>query len=256
MVHIRNTRVGPQGLVCETLPMLYMNVLIDWRRKEVLLWKLSAFTYTVSQIYYYSPMITFTLALVTARLTSLLIDTLIQKMPESLNTCRRTSWHSGKALTAVQMVLPGERQSDITVHMSVGKLKGNKKITDAQGLPSIWYFSVAETASVVNTCPGRKWWNPQCFVQEKHRPHGQSAHPQCPLWNQVKISIPGYITEQMYSQIWWVRRCCNFKVWFSATAPLTIVLDALFIYHFWKMSQVFDNRTAFYSCSIISDSRN
>lgn len=67
----------------------------------------------------------FTLAIVTARLTSLLIDTLMQKVPESWNTCWRTSWHSGKALTALQMVLPGERHSEITVHMSVGKLRRN-----------------------------------------------------------------------------------------------------------------------------------
>lgn len=91
----------------------------------------------MSQIYYYSPIITFTLALVAARLTLLLIDTLMQKVPDSSNTCWRMSWHSGKALTALHMVLPGERQSDITVHMSVGKLKGNKKITDTQGLPSV-----------------------------------------------------------------------------------------------------------------------
>lgn len=179
---------------------------------SILQWKSSALTYTVSQIYYYSPMITFTLALVTARLMSLLIDTLMQKVPESLNTCRRMSWHSAKSLTALQMVLPGEKQSDITVHMSVGKLKDNKKITDAQGLPSVESFSVAERASLVSTFPDRKWWNPQCFVQEKCRLPGQSAHPQSLLRNQVNIPIADYITEPLNSQIWLVGMC-----WISFT---------------------------------------
>ena len=68
---------------------------------------------------------TLTLALVTARLTSLVSDTLTQNSPEPLKNWRRTSWQSGDGSATPHTVSTGVTQSasETTVHTSLGRLR-------------------------------------------------------------------------------------------------------------------------------------
>lgn len=73
----------------------------------------------------HSPTATLTLALVMARLTSLVSETLRQNTPVSLKNWRRMSWQSGEGEAALQMVCTGVIQSasETTVQTSLGRLK-------------------------------------------------------------------------------------------------------------------------------------
>lgn len=72
----------------------------------------------------YLPTVTLTLALATARLTSLVRETLMQNTPESLKNWRRTSWQSGEGRAALHTVSTGvtQSESEMTVHTSLGRL--------------------------------------------------------------------------------------------------------------------------------------
>lgn len=100
-------------------------------------------------------MLILTLAFVTAILTSFIIDTLIQKIPESLKKCRRMSWHSEEGLTALQNVETGiwQSASDTTVHTSVGRLKRAGKVMNS---PSGCILRFQHHALPDLTFPGRK----------------------------------------------------------------------------------------------------
>lgn len=78
-----------------------------------------------SPILVYLPTVTLTLALATARLTSLVRETLMQKTPESLKNWRRIIWQSGEGVASLQIVSSGVTQSasEMTVHTSLGKLQ-------------------------------------------------------------------------------------------------------------------------------------
>lgn len=104
------------------------------------------------------PTVTLTLALVTAKLTSLVRDTLMQKIPESLKNWRRIIWHSVAGVTELHTVCTGLAQSasETTVHTSFGKLRdpntfycghlakmvSNKLETRAQGTAIIFLHYV------------------------------------------------------------------------------------------------------------------
>lgn len=73
----------------------------------------------------HSPTATLTLALVIARLTSLVSETLRQNTPVSLKNWRRISWQSGEGVAALQMVCTGVMQSasETIVQTSLGRLE-------------------------------------------------------------------------------------------------------------------------------------
>lgn len=135
-------------------------------------------------------MLILTLAFATARLSSFIMDTLTQKIPESLKKCRRMSWQSEVGLTALQMVVTGTWQSasDTTVHTSVGRLERGGKVVNS---PSAWILCFHLRVLPDLTFLGRKRWNQQHSVPsqlgENHQlqPPGQFGHSQCPLRTQT-----------------------------------------------------------------------
>lgn len=79
----------------------------------------------IMYFFFNPPTVTLTLALATARLTSLVKETLMQNTPESLKNWRRIIWQSGEGVAALQTVSIGVIQSasEITVQTSLGRLK-------------------------------------------------------------------------------------------------------------------------------------
>lgn len=76
------------------------------------------------------PIATLSFALVTAKLTSLVRETLMQKVPELLKNCRSTIWHSEVGVTALHCrAWTGlvQSASDTTVQIWFGRLESKYK---------------------------------------------------------------------------------------------------------------------------------
>lgn len=141
-------------------------------------------------------MLILTLAFVKARLTSFVIDTLTQKIPESLKKCRRMSWQSEEGLTALQMVITGTWQSasDTTVHTSVGRLeRGGKGVNSPSGC-ILWFqlnFFASSHLPWQETVKSTAF----CSISVSRKPSATAT------WTICTLSMPSENTNLHYSSI-------------------------------------------------------